>query len=119
MTARTGHAGEAGSRSSYAPAPVHRYNVGDRVKVKSVYPPGHRRTPWYIRGKSGEIERICGAFPNPEELAYGFDGEPSKVLYRVRFRQMHVWPRYAGPENDIIEMEIYEHWLEPDDGPAV
>jgi nitrile hydratase len=106
------------ARSSYEPAPGHRYEVGDRVRVRSAYPPGHRRTPAYIRGKRGEIERICGAFPNPEELAYGFDGEPKKVLYRVRFSQKHVWPRYAGPDNDIIEMEIYEHWLEPDEGPA-
>jgi hypothetical protein len=109
---------ESRTRSSYAPAPDHRYKVGDRVRVKSVYPPGHRRTPAYIRGKTGVIERICGAFPNPEELAYGFDGEPKKVLYRVRFPQKHVWPRYAGPDNDVIEMEIYEHWLEPDDGTA-
>jgi hypothetical protein len=106
---------EGRMRSSYAPAPDHRYKVGDRVRVKSVYPPGHRRTPAYIRGKTGVIERICGAFPNPEELAYGFDGEPKRVLYRVRFPQKHVWPGYAGPDNDVIEMEIYEHWLEPDD----
>jgi len=102
-------------RSSYAPAPGHRFNVGDRVAVKSVFPPGHRRTPWYIRGKHGVIERICGAFPNPEELAYGFDGEPAKVLYRVCFTQKHVWPGYQGPGHDVIEMEIFEHWLEPDD----
>ena len=70
-------------RSSYAPAPGHRFNVGDRVAVKSVFPPGHRRTPWYIRGKHGVIERICGAFPNPEELAYGFDGEPAKGEIRA------------------------------------
>ena len=84
-------------RSTYAPAPGHRFNVGDRVRIKRAFPPGHRRTPYYIRGKHGVIERICGAFPNPEELAYGFDGEPAKVLYRVRFQQQHVWPGYRGP----------------------
>lgn len=99
--------------STYAPAPGHRFEVGDRVRVKPRFPPGHRRTPLYIRGKTGTIERICGAFPNPEELAYGFDGEPKKVLYRVRFSQRDVWPDYKGPARDIIEMEIYEHWLEP------
>ena len=46
-------------------------------------------------------------------LAYGFDGKPEKVLYRVRFAQSHEWPGYAGPANDVIEMEVYEHWLEP------
>jgi nitrile hydratase len=99
--------------STYTPAPGRRFNVGDAVVVKRAFPPGHRRTPCYIRGKSGVIERICGAFPNPEELAYGFDGEPKKVLYRVRFLQKHVWPDYRGPSRDIIEMEIFEHWLEP------
>lgn len=108
-------------KSSYTPAPGHRFNVGDSVVVKRAYPPGHRRTPYYIRGKQGVIERICGAYPNPEELAYGFDGEPRKTLYRVRFPQKHVWPRYAGPAHDVIEMEIFEHWLEPvtgDSAPA-
>jgi nitrile hydratase len=99
--------------SAYAPAPHRRFGVGDRVRVKTSNPPGHRRTPSYVRGKEGAIERVCGAFPNPEELAYGFDGEPKRVLYRVRFQQHHVWPGYQGGANDWIEMEIYEHWLEP------
>jgi nitrile hydratase len=98
--------------SAYTDAPTRRFNVGDRVRVKRSFPPGHRRTPHYIRGKEGVVERVCGAFPNPEELAYGFDGEPKRVLYRVRFKQSEVWPGYAGPERDWIEMEIYEHWLE-------
>ena len=91
----------------------HRFKVGDRVRVKLAHPPGHRRTPAYVRGKEGAIERVCGAFPNPEELAYGFDGEPKRVLYRVRFHQKQVWPNYDGPAHDFVEMEIYEHWLEP------
>jgi nitrile hydratase len=97
--------------SAYTPAPGRRFNVGDRVKVKKIHPPGHRRTPAYIRGKCGVVERVCGSFRNPEELAYGFDGEPKRVLYRVRFRQRDVWPGYAA--EDLIELEIYEHWLEP------
>ena len=99
--------------STYTAAPRHRFNVGDRVVIKRAFPPGHRRTPCYIRGKEGVIERICGVFRNPEELAYGFDGEPAKVLYRVRFKQNHVWPDYNGPARDLIEMEIFEHWLVP------
>ena len=98
--------------SAYTAAPERRFNVGDRVRVRNAHPPGHRRTPGYIRGKQGEIERVCGRFPNPEELAYGFDGEPKRVLYRVRFNQREVWGRYEGSDGDLIEMEIYEHWLE-------
>ncbi len=88
------------------------YNPGQAVRVKRGNPPGHIRTPYYIRGKTGLVERICGEFRNPEELAYGRSGEPKRVLYRVRFAQKQVWPDYAGPTNDTIDIELYEHWLE-------
>ena len=34
-------------------------------------------------------------------------------LYRVRFAQREVWPDYRGGAGDSIDVEIYEHWLEP------
>lgn len=94
------------------------FNVGDKVRVLKVDAPGHIRTPWYIRGHVGEIERVCGAFRNPEELAYGRSGEPRKTLYRVRFKQRDVWPEYQGAEGDTLDIDIYEHWLEPEKGGA-
>jgi hypothetical protein len=95
-----------------------RFKAGDAVTVRRAYPPGHIRTPHYIRGKSGVIERICGSFANPEELAYGRNGLPVQPLYRVRFTQAQVWPDYAGAAGDSIDIEIYEHWLEPASGAA-
>ena len=89
------------------------FRVGDRVKVRAAYPIGHVRTPYYIRGKSGVIERICGAYANPEELAYARPGLPKQPLYRVRFRQAEVWQGYAGKDDDTVDLEIYQHWLEP------
>lgn len=89
-----------------------RFRPGDRVKVRKAAPLGHIRTPWYIRGHEGEIERICGFYANPEELAFNRHGLPKRALYRVRFPQTKVWPDYAGPVQDTIEVEIYEHWLE-------
>ena len=89
------------------------FKQGDPVRVIDSHPPGHRRTPYYIRGKVGEIERVCGEFPNPEELAYGFDGLPKKTLYRVRFRQKDVWSDYSGPTEDTVDVDIFEHWLLP------
>jgi nitrile hydratase len=88
------------------------FQPGDSVRVRAAYPPGHVRTPYYIRGKSGVIERVLDAFPNPEERAYGRSGLPQKVLYRVRFPQNEVWPDYAGPADDTVDIEIFEHWLE-------
>ena len=93
------------------------FSVGERVTVQDRDPPDtprkpHLRTPFYIRGKTGEVERICGDFRNPESLAYGGDGLPAQTLYRVRFAQDHVWPDYSGPAHDVVEIELYEHWLE-------
>jgi nitrile hydratase len=99
--------------SSYRPSPGRKFEIGDRVTIQFNEAPGHRRTPVYIRGKTGVIERVCGAFRNPEERAYGFDGLPERVLYRVRFRQNDVWPAYTGAGHDLIELEIFEHWLIP------
>jgi len=89
------------------------FAAGDRVKVRRAYPPGHVRTPYYIRGVTGIIERILDAFPNPEEKAYGRSGAPNQRLYRVRFRQVDVWPDYQGLPGDTVDIEIYQHWLEP------
>jgi nitrile hydratase len=89
------------------------FTTGDRVRVRWADPPGHLRTPFYARGKSGVVERYLGDFPNPEELAYGRSGLPRQPLYRVRFRQGEVWPDYAGPAADTVDIEIYQHWLEP------
>jgi len=52
-------------------------------------------------------------FRDPERLAYHRPGLPAQVLYKVRFRQREVWPTYRGFDGDHIEVDIYEHWLEP------
>lgn len=89
------------------------FHPGDRVRVRAAFPPGHLRTPYYIRGKAGVIERVLRPFPNPEERAYGRSGTPAVLLYRVRFLQRDVWPDYAGQPDDTVDLEIYQHWLEP------
>ncbi len=89
------------------------FQPGDRVTVRRASPPGHLRTPYYIRGQTGSIERVCSEFGNPEELAFGRrDGDPVR-LYRVRFDLDQVWPDYTGADEDTIDVELYEHWLEP------
>ncbi len=97
---------------SAAATPI-RFKPGERVRVRAAHPPGHVRTPSYIRGHCGIVERLCGRFANPEELAYARSGLPAQPLYRVRFPQRQVWPDYRGPAHDTIEIEIFQHWLEP------
>ncbi len=83
-----------------------------RVRVKSLMPPGHVRTPHYLRGKIGTVERQLGSFPNPENLAYG-QPAPAKPLLRVRFTMADLWGDATENPNDTLDAEIYEHWLEP------
>jgi hypothetical protein len=90
-----------------------RFSRGDRVRVIALDKPGHVRTPAYVRGKQGWIERIQGEFRNPESLAYGRDGLPREPLYMVGFRQPDLWhERYAEKADDNLYVDIYEHWLE-------
>ncbi len=84
---------------------------GSRVRVRDDYPPGHIRTPVYVRGKEGVVIRSFGSFLNPETLAIGRDGMPKKTLYEVRFKQKDLWPDYSGAETDTLDIDIYEHWL--------
>jgi hypothetical protein len=89
-----------------------KFAANQRVRIRALYPPGHLRTPFYCRGKVGTIERVLPAFVNPEEEAYGRRNGPKQVLYRVRFDMKELWPEYAGPAHDKVEIEIYEHWIE-------
>jgi nitrile hydratase subunit beta len=89
-----------------------RFAAGEHVHVRRADPPGHLRTPFYARGKHGVVERYLGEFPNPEELAYGRSGLLKQPLYRIRFLQRDLWPHYAGSQDDTVDIEIYEHWLE-------
>jgi nitrile hydratase len=76
--------------------------VGDRVRVSDRAHEGHHRTPGYVKGRRGRIERIHGAFTNPETRAYGNDGLPEVVLYQVAFE--------LEPARTYVD--VFEHWLE-------
>ena len=89
------------------------YAVGDRVRILDIGKPGHVRTPTYVRHKIGTIERFCGMFENPEDKAYGRWGLPPIPLYRVQLKHVDIWPDYDGGPGDVLEIEIYDHWLAP------
>ena len=82
--------------------------------MRYAHPPGHIRTPSYVRGRRGVVERLCGSYPNPEELAYARSGLPPEPLYRVRFLQTELWPDYRGNAGDTVDVEVFQHWLNPD-----
>ena len=92
---------------------VGKYQAGDRVRVRTDERSGHVRTPYYVRGKIGWVERIYGEFLNPESLGHGGDGLPKRPLYLVGFRQTEVWGAYRHSGHDKLFVDIFEHWLDP------
>jgi nitrile hydratase len=76
---------------------------GQAVRVSPRSHDGHHRTPAYLKGLEGTIERAHGSFRNPETRAYGGDGLPERQLYLVRFDL---------PRGDVVLADVFEHWLE-------
>jgi Nitrile hydratase beta subunit, C-terminal len=89
-----------------------KYRAGDRVRVAARAHEGHHRTPGYVKGKSGRVERVHGGFKNPETRAYGSDGLPEQVLYQVRFSHRDLWRESSGHDDDRTYVDIFEHRLE-------
>ncbi len=88
-----------------------RFKVGDRVRIDNRAVLGHCRTPSFVRGHTGTITEIHGAYRDPERLAYHRPGLPALVLYKVRFRQTDLWPDYSGSPGDRLELDVYDSWL--------
>ena len=78
--------------------------AGETVRVSTRSHDGHHRTPAYLKGRAGTIERRHGPFRNPESRAYDGDGLPEQQLYLVRFDLS---------EDDCVLADVFEHWLEP------
>jgi len=89
-----------------------RFSAGQQVRIADRTPPIHHRVPAYAKGQSGIIERVCGMHGQPEKFIRG-DGAPGMRLYRVSISQTDLWPAYSGAKNDRLDIEIFEHWLEP------
>lgn len=88
-------------------------SVGIRVRVRGQPPEPHCRTPYYLRGRVGEIAEVVGLYRDPSLLAFHKPGLPMRLLYRVRFRQDEVWPSYSGSPADSLFADLYGHWLDP------
>ena len=79
------------------------FRAGDPVRVRSTEVDHHHRTPWFVKGKSGTVRRVYGAFFNPECRAHGGDGLPKRRLCQVEFRQRDLWgTRYRGSADDVL-----------------
>lgn len=87
-----------------------RFAVGDRVVARKEHPPGHTRSPRYVRGVEGEVVDYRGAHPFADAAARGEDRpEP---LYNVRFDATDVWGA-AHTDADAVHLDMWEPYLRP------
>ncbi len=88
------------------------FEVGQPIRIAARDHVGHHRTPAYLKGKAGIIERVHASFTNPETRAYGGDGLPEQPLYLVSVPQRELWAAYPGSASDRLYANVFEHWLE-------
>ena len=89
-----------------------RFVVGELVRIAGKDASGHVTMPVYARGKVGRIARVLRRFPDSGQEIEGVHSGLDVPLYRVRIGQADLWPTYLGGVGDVLELELYEHWLE-------
>lgn len=100
------------SHETNAKAAQPRFKAGDRVRVKDAPSIFYSRTQMYVRGVSGVIAFRSYESQIPEDEAFDRDDAPPQPFYVVRFRQKDLWQEYPF-ENDTLQTELPEGWLEP------
>jgi nitrile hydratase len=86
------------------------FQVGDRVRAKSMHPATHTRLPRYVRGHLGTIERLHGSHVFPDTHAAG-QGEQPQWLYTVCFDGRELWGDDANAST-MISVDAWESYLE-------
>lgn len=83
-------------------------SVGDRVRVKDDFVPGHIRMPGYIRGKEGVVVGVSPPYPYPDAHGHGLES-PWQRTYDVRFSSRHLWP--DGAEEADVQVGVFHGYL--------
>ena len=107
------HAVGKGDPQVYAgQAGAPKFNVGDKVVVRELPVLLYTRTQEYLRGATGEVAVVSYESPAAEDETWdGADQQP-EWFYIVRFNLSELWHGYTGPDNDTLQTEIPERWLE-------
>ena len=87
-----------------------RFAAGDRIRTRTLNPPGHTRLPRYARGKTGVIERVQGGFVFPDSSAHG-GGDAPQWVYNVVFTGRELWGGDSDP-NLTVALDCWESYLE-------
>lgn len=96
-------------RSGAQPGDLPEIALGDRVRVKNDFVPGHIRMPGYIRGKTGVVVGVSPAYPFPDAHGHGIES-PWQRSFDVRFAARDLWP--DGAEEAEIQVGVFHGYLE-------
>ncbi len=90
-----------------------KFQTGDNIRISSRFEPRHHRIPAYVKGQTGFVKQVLSPQGKPELLAYQKQTDEPVTVYRINLKQTDLWPDYSGSSKDSLEIEVYEHWLEP------
>jgi nitrile hydratase len=94
---------------SLAPALVHRFEPGERVRVRRMRPSGHTRCPRYVRGATGTVAAVRGVDAFPDIGPYAGPDEP---VYAIAFASADLFGE--SPEGHwTVLLDLFESYLEP------
>jgi nitrile hydratase subunit beta len=93
---------------SNAPLREH-FEIGDRVKVRLDFVPGHARLPAYLRGKQGVVVGVSPAYPFPDAHAHGVPAA-DEPTFDVRFSTAELWPDAADAA--FVHVGVFQSYLE-------
>lgn len=90
-------------------SPPQSFEIGETVRVKYEFVPGHHRMPGYIRGKTGVVVGITPPYPFPDASAHNMQAtmEPT---YDVRFRSTELWPDAC--DEAFNHVGVFQSYLE-------
>lgn len=89
------------------------FQPGETVRVMNRTPIAHYRVPIYLRGKTGIVQKVLEPMQlDNEREGYGQNGGDKQHYYRIAFPLKELWPDYAGPAHDALNIEVFENWLE-------
>ncbi|VVE13162.1 nitrile hydratase subunit beta [Pandoraea cepalis] len=89
--------------------PLPQLDIGDVVRVKADFVPGHIRLPAYIRGKKGTIVGVSPEYPFADAAAHGLES-PKQRSYDVCFKTSDIWPKDSGSHE--VHVGVFHSYLE-------
>ncbi|MBW8834586.1 MAG: nitrile hydratase subunit beta [Burkholderia sp.] len=92
------------------------FEVGDTVRVRDEFVPGHIRMPGYVRGRHGVVlHRTKEKWPFPDSIGHGKEAlhEPT---YHVRFSARELWGEAA--DDGFVVVDLFEGYLDKVELPA-